>query len=239
MDIELPIAIQPQPDNSSCGPTCLHALLNYYGHQISLDEVLQDIQMLPAGGTLAVFLACAALKRGFKATIYTYNLQMFDPSWFSSDDIDIAGKLQAQAKEKPSNKLRVATQGYVEFLELGGKLQFVDLTTGLIRGILKQGTPILTGLSATYLYREKREYGPKDEHDDIRGTPAGHFVLLNGYHREGRTVLVTDPLTPNPAAPTQIYPVNIDRVICSILLGVLTYDANLLVIHPHKYNNPD
>lgn len=239
MDIELPIAIQPQPDNSSCGPTCLHALLNYYGHQISLDEVLQDIQMLPAGGTLAVFLACAALKRGFKATIYTYNLQMFDPSWFSSDDIDIAGKLQAQAEEKPSNKLRVATQGYVEFLELGGKLQFVDLTTGLIRGILKQGTPILTGLSATYLYREKREYGPKDEHDDIRGTPAGHFVLLNGYHREGRTVLVTDPLTPNPAAPTQIYPVNIDRVICSILLGVLTYDANLLVIHPHKYNNPD
>ncbi len=239
MDIELPITIQPQPDNSTCGPTCLHALLNYYGHRISLDEVLKDIQMLQAGGTLAVFLACAALKRGFKATIYTYNLQMFDPSWFSSDDIDIAGKLRAQAKEKTSNKLKVATQGYLEFLELGGTLQFVDLTAGLIRGILKQRMPILTGLSATFLYRDKREYGPKDEHDDIRGTPAGHFVLLNGYHREGRTVLITDPLTPNPTAPTQMYPVNIDRVICSILLGVLTYDANLLVIHPHKHNNHD
>ena len=115
----------------------------------------------------------------------------------------------------------------------------MDLTPGLIRGILQRGLPILTGLSATFLYRDKREYGPKDEHDDIRGTPAGHFVILNGYHREGRTVLVTDPLHPNPAAPTQVYPVNIDRVICSILLGVLTYDANLLVIQPHKHNNHD
>ncbi len=239
MDIELPVAIQPQPDNSTCGPTCLHALLNYYGYRISLDDVIKDIQMLQAGGTLAVFLACAALKRGFDATIYTYNLQMFDPSWFASDDIDIASKLRAQAKEKTSNKLKVATQGYLEFLELGGKLQFVDLTANLLRGILKQRMPILTGLSATYLYRDKREYGPKDEHDDIRGTPAGHFVLLNGYHREGRTVLISDPLVPNPAAPTQVYPANIDRVICSILLGVLTHDANLLVIQPHKHNNHD
>ncbi len=239
MDIELAVAIEPQPDNSTCGPTCLHALLNYYGHKISLQEVINEIQMLQAGGTLAVFLACAALKRGFKATIYTYNLQMFDPSWFASDSIDIADKLRAQVREKPSNKLKVATQGYLEFLELGGQLQFVDLTPGLIRGILQRGLPILTGLSATFLYRDKREYGPKDEHDDIRGTPAGHFVILNGYHREGRTVLVTDPLHPNPAAPTQVYPVNIDRVICSILLGVLTYDANLLVIQPHKNNNHD
>jgi len=41
-------------------------------------------------------------------------------------------------------------------------------------------------------------------------------------------------LSPNPVAPTQLYPVNIDRVIGAILLGVLTYDANLLVIHPRR-----
>jgi len=239
MDIELPVKILPQPDETTCGPTCLHAVFNYYGYRISLDEVIQDIQMLQAGGTLAVFLACAAMKHGFRATIYTYNLQMFDPSWFSSAEVDMAAKLRAQAREKSSAKLKFATQGYLEFLELGGKLRFVDLTTGLIRGILRRKVPILTGLSSTYLYRDKREFGPDDIHDDIRGTPAGHFVLLNGYHRQGRTVLVADPLPPNPIAPTQVYPVNIDRVICSILLGVLTYDANLLVIHPHKHNNSD
>jgi len=239
MDIELPITILRQPDDSSCGPTCLHAVLNYYGHKISLNEVIGEIRMLKDGGTLAVFLACAALRQGFKTTIYTYNLQMFDPAWFAQNDIDLSDKLRVQAREKTSTKLRYATQGYLEFLRLGGKLRFVDLTTGLLRGILRRGLPILTGLSATYLYREKRVFGPKDEPDDIRGTPAGHFVVLSGYHREGRTVLVTDPLTPNPASTTPVYSVNIDRVICSILLGVLTYDANLLVIQPHTHNNQD
>lgn len=237
MDIELPISILRQPDNTSCGPTCLHAVYNYYGLQLDLDEVIGDIQMLKDGGTLAVFLACAALRRGFKATIYTYNLQVFDPSWFSGNDIDLSEKLRAQAREKSSQKLKDATTGYLEFLQLGGKLRYVELTTRLLRGILQRRLPILTGLSATYLYSEKREFGPKDEPDDIRGKPVGHFVLLSGYHREGRTVMVNDPLTPNPASATPNYEVNIDRVICAILLGVLTYDANLLVIHPQKHNN--
>jgi hypothetical protein len=232
MDVELPIAIQSQPDDTTCGPTSLHAVLNYYGEQISLEDIVGEIRMLDEGGTLAVFLACAALRRGYHATIYTYNLQMFDPSWFKSNDTDISSKLRAQAREKTSVKLRHATEGYLDFIRLGGKLRFVDLTTGLIRGIIRRKLPILTGLSSTYLYHDKREFGPNDDADDIRGKPAGHFVLLTGYHRQGRTVLVTDPLAPNPAAPTQIYPVNIDRVICAILLGVLTYDANLLVIQP-------
>ncbi len=232
MDIELPLTILPQPDDSSCGPTCLQSILDYYGDTASLEDLMHDIQMLGSGGTLAVFLACTALRRGFNATIYTYNLQIFDPSWFASADTDIPAKLKAQAATKDDQKLRDATAGYLEFLRLGGKLRYVDLTTRLLRGILRRGMPILTGLSATYLYHTKREYGPNDEDDDIRGYPAGHFVLLNGYHRQGRTVLITDPMLPNPAAPTHRYPVNIDRVICSILLGVLTYDANLLVIHP-------
>jgi hypothetical protein len=233
MDIELPISISPQPDDITCGPTSLHAVLNYYGEQISLKQIMSEIRMLDDGGTLAVFLACAALRRGFHAIIYTYNLQIFDPSWFKSKDTNFSAKLLAQAREKPENiKLQHATEGYLEFLRLGGKLRCVDLTTGLIRGIIRRKFPILTGLSSTYLYQEKREFGKADASDDIRGHPAGHFVLLTGYHRKGRTVLVTDPLAPNPAAPTQKYPVNIDRVICSILLGVLTYDANLLVIHP-------
>jgi hypothetical protein len=236
MDIELPISILRQPDDTTCGPTCLHAIYRYYGLDIGLDEVIGDIRMLKDGGTLAVFLACAALKRGFRATIYTYNVQVFDPTWFAPG-IDLSEKLREQARIKHSAKLKDATSGYLEFLQLGGKLRFVDLTTRLLRGILKRRLPILTGLSSTYLYREPREYGPNDVPDDIRGEPTGHFVLLSGYHRLGRTIMINDPLTPNPTSATPNYAVNIDRVICSILLGVLTYDANLLVIHPQKHNN--
>ena len=234
MDIQLPISILPQPDDTTCGPTCLHAVYNYYGDDITLDTVINDTRMLDAGGTLAVFLACSALLRGYKATIYTYNLQMFDPSWFNGADIDISDRLKQQAAFKQDEKLQHATDGYLEFLKLGGKLRFTDLNTRLLRSIIRRKLPILTGLSSTYLYRDKRDYGPNDVPDDIRGQPCGHFVILSGYHRKDRTVLIADPYLKNPVAPGQLYPVNIDRVICSILLGVLTYDANLLVIQPSR-----
>jgi hypothetical protein len=59
---------------------------------------------------------------------------------------------------------------------------------------------------------------------------VGHFVVLTGYDSETRNVFVADPFQLNPVSEGQQYAVNIDRVLCSILLGVLTYDANLVII---------
>jgi len=62
--------------------------------------------------------------------------------------------------------------------------------------------------------------------------------VLHGYDREARTVHVADPLKSNPLTGTQNYTASIDRVINAILLGVLTYDANLLIIQPAKEKKP-
>lgn len=230
----LAIDILPQPDETTCGPTCLHAVYRYYQDEMPLDQVINGIQRLDHGGTLAVFLATHALERGYRATIYTYNLEMFDPTWFdeSGSVEDIAQRMQRQVEAKNSPEFAIATEGYDRFLAAGGRLRFEDLTTGLIRRYLKRGIPLLTGLSATYLYRCAREYGPRCDYDDIRGYPSGHFVLLAGYEAETRSVLVIDPLHSNPMAPGHRYEISIDRVIGAILLGVLTHDANLLVIEP-------
>lgn len=177
-------------------------------------------------------LACHALQRGYRATIYTYNLQIFDPSWFEGPAIDISQRLRQQAAYKTSPKLRTATQAYLQFFEFGGQLGFEDLTPVLIRRYLNRGIPILTGLSATYLYRSKREFGSHMELDDVRGEPSGHFVVLCGYDRAERTVTIADPFQPNPMAQSSLYEVGIERVLCSILLGIVTYDANLLLIEP-------
>ncbi|HEX4148600.1 MAG TPA: hypothetical protein VHY20_06420, partial [Pirellulales bacterium] len=79
-----------------------------------------------------------------------------------------------------------------------------------------------------------REYGPGQEFDDVRGMPSGHFVVLCGYDNNARQVLVADPLGSNPVSASNPYAVSIDRVICAILLGIVTYDANLLIIEPPK-----
>jgi hypothetical protein len=226
----LPFEICRQPDFASCGPTCLHAVYRYLGDDLPLSQVIDEAHSLESGGTLDVFLACHALARGYTARIYTYNIMVFDPTWFEDPAPDIAFKLRAQAALKGDPKLGVATEGYLKFLELGGDLRFQDLTPALIRAYLGRGIPIITGLSSTFLYRSAREFGPNDDEDDVRGEPAGHFVVLSGYDAERRAVLVSDPLLPNPVSAGHDYALKVGRVIGAILLGILTYDANLLVI---------
>lgn len=235
MQSRLPLQILPQPDSITCGPTCLQAVYSYFEDPLPLDEVVKDVAVLEGGGTLAVFLACHALRRGYQATIFTYNLQVFDPTWLIDPSLDIRKKLNLQQRIKHRNILKTATQGYLEFLDLGGTLRFEDLTSSLIQQYLAAGIPILTGLSATYLYRCMREISDTCVDDDVRGEPAGHFVVLCGFDPFDETVRVADPLTPNPLAPdTHYYNLRVERVICSILLGILTYDANLLIIEPRN-----
>jgi hypothetical protein len=236
LDKKLHLGIKSQPDDITCGPTCLHAVYTYFGDKISLDKVIGQVKQLKGGGTLAVLLGCHALRRGYRAKLYTFNLQVFDPTWFASGAPAIEERLTAQMKVKKNPKVRTASKAYLDFLRLGGRICFEDLTSSLIRGLLKRSIPILTGLSATFLYRTAREtaIGKKLVYDDIRGEPTGHFVVLCGYNMQDRTALVADPLLPNPISNSPIYTVRLNRLICAIMLGILTYDANLLIITPPK-----
>jgi hypothetical protein len=188
--------------------------------------------MLDRGGTLDVFLANHALERGYDVTLYTYNLDLFDPAWFGLPNDEIRARLKAQASGKPWRRLQTATRGYDDFLRLGGKLELRDLEPTLLRQFLKRGVPLITGLSATYLYRATREVPETNVTDDVRGEPVGHFVVLTGYRRDTREVLIADPLEGNPLVRSRYYAVKVQRLIGAILLGIMTYDANLLVIEP-------
>ena len=247
MEDPLRFDIQPQPDLTTCGPTCLHALYRYYAGTQSLDQVIQETRQLQEGGTMAVFLGTHALRQGYSATLFTYDLSMFDPTWFSQAGVDLPGKLRDQLKYKRDEKFHLASRAFLAFISLGGKIRMEDLTGQLLRRYLKRRVPVLVGLSATWLYAEQREIGPTMTPDDVRGEPQGHFVVLCGYDHEKREVLVADPLMPNPLADHHIYSMPLVHVVSSIMLGVLTYDANLLVIQPPAvlptsrthYENPD
>jgi hypothetical protein len=236
METKLSLNILPQPDEITCGPTCLQAVYGYYGENLPLDRVIGEVPMLEGGGTLGVWLACHALRKGYRVTIYTYKMQLFDPTWLEPQGPDISERLVAQLAVKDDPKLRTTTEAYLDFFRLGGRLRMADLTPALIRRFLKRKLPIITGLSATFLYRSPREFGPKCDYDDLRGEPSGHFVVLCGYDRETREVLIADPLHSNFLGVGQNYHSPIARVINAILLGVLTYDGNLIIIEPpvHK-----
>ena len=163
-----------------------------------------------------------------------WNVEVFDPTWFLLSTEGLAARLRERAKLKHGTRTDRSHRAYLEFLTAGGEIEFEDLTTKLIRKFLNRGTPIITGLSSTFLYRAMREYGELMDDDDVRGDPQGHFVVLCGYDKEDRTVLVADPMHPNPAFQGLQYVVDIDRLVNAILLGILTHDADLLVIEPRR-----
>lgn len=229
----LQIEVLPQPNEFVCGPTCLHAVYRYFGHEVQLDQLIQEIPSLPhGGGSLAVHLGCHARKSGFAARLYTNNLQVFDPTWFR-EGINLKEKLLAQAVQKTDAKVKLASLAYVDFLDKGGTIQLESLTLDLLRNYLSRGLPILAGLSATYLYNCPRELADST-FDDVRGEPAGHFVVIRGYDHDTEHVQVADPLANNPRFSDSYYSVSIGRLLASIHLGIVTYDANLLILEPQN-----
>ena len=232
--LHLPVKTLPQPDETTCGPTCLHAIYRYFGDDDPLPSIIERMWTLEHGGTYAVFLGCDALRQGYRARIYTYNITMFDPTWFTQPGIDIAERLEAQRRRKRDARLQHATDGYLEFLERGGRLRLATLSPRLIAAILGCRLPILTGLSSTYLYRAAREVDVDGTPDDIAGHPVGHFVVIAGWDDARRRLLVVDPQQPNPYGASHEYWISAERVLAAILLGVVTHDANLLVIYPPR-----
>lgn len=234
------LKIQSQPDDETCGPTSLHAIYQYYGLDISLEEIIQRVERSLSGGTLTPMLGTHALKQGFKTTIYIYNLTIFDPTWFhqgQADNLFLIDKLEQQMQFKKDPYITKETLAYFQYLKLNGNIRLHSLNLSLLKKYLDKDIPIITALSATYLYRSARElFTPegKSVYDDIRGTPCGHFVVLCGYDHEKHHIIIADPHPANPLFNNNYYKVSINRLINSIMLGVLTYDASLLIIEPKE-----
>ncbi len=219
-----------QPDDVTCGPTCLHAVYSYYGENLSLRKLIAEVPMLEEGGTLLSHLGKHALEKGYRTTIYSYNLRIFDPTWFNFGPNRLCDLLDKRARTRRGSKVATACSAYADYMRAGGRVRFSDLTRSVLAKHIHDGHPIICGLSSTYLYRSPREIPETGQPDDVRGDPAGHFVVLTGVDEANDQILIADPYHPNPHGPDGFYHVSTNRLIHSVLLGVMTYDANLLII---------
>ena len=234
------IKIDTQPNDESCGATCLHAVYRYYGYDMPLSNIIQSIDKSPSGGTFCISIGKHALQHGFMSTIYINSFVIFDPSWFTNGTAEntlLIDKLTAQMRAKNDPYIHNATKAIIEYLVLGGKICAHPLSVKLLNHFFKLNLPVISGLSATHLYWTKREIFTdegKSVYDDIHGTPCGHFVILCGYDSKKRSFVVADPYSGNPMHKSSYYQVDVNRLMNAILLGVITFDGNLTVIEPKK-----
>lgn len=237
-DVDLALDMPAQPTETTCGPTCLYAVYRHLGDSITHQEVIAQTATLPEGGTLAVHLGIHALERGYRVRLYSFNLQLLDPTWFTEAGPrpELRALLAEQAALRADDKLRHASTAYARFLELGGDLRMAELGHTTLRHFLRRGVPLLVGVSATFLYGHAREL-PDGRSDPLHGDPQGHFVVVAGSRKT--EVLVRDPWHPESKDGSgKEYWVPMRRLVHAVLLGVLTYDGNLMAIEPRDEEDP-
>jgi hypothetical protein len=228
--ILIPVPRFLQPDDTSCGPTCLWQVLRYWGVEADLESIIEGTRRHQGGGTIAVWLGLHALERGFRTLLYTFHLKVFDPTWARLRGAELVDKLAARRRFVRRARLKTVIRAYEDYVRAGGEIRWRELTPGLLIRHLDRGEPVLTGLSATYLYGTARER--EDSYDDVRGDPVGHFVVVCGHRDGGSRFILRDPARLIPMSKTGKYSVPAQRLLNAILLGSTTYDANLLVIRP-------
>jgi hypothetical protein len=230
-----------QPDEVTCGPTCLRKVYSFYGLSDTQEQIVEALERNEDGGTLAVYLGIVALQRGLRARIYSYDLRIFDPTWYALDAESLKTKILARFPYLKDEKRQRAASSYVSFLEMGGELAFDELRHTLLRQIIDRGHPVLAGLSATHLYRYARERWDPEQRkhvdDDVAGEPTGHFVVISGYDTWGRRMTVVDPFEHAPVNQAGLIQVDSDRLINAIMLGDVTYDAVLLEVWPNDQSS--
>lgn len=209
----------------NCGPTALTQLFHYFDIDQSVEETIEQTSMIPGLGTYDGNLGCTAIKKGFKVTITPQNLNVFDPTWFSLNREALLSKLRARAEIIEDKYLVASTNGFIDFLELGGELEFKHYSEDLLFEKLALG-PFIVGLCSTYLYGEMRDKGGVK--DDVKGERLGHFVVVDGYNSETDEFTIKDPWHSIPFSPNGEYMLKGDKLITSMLLGEATYDATIV-----------
>ena len=227
--MKLEVSVSTQPDDESCGITCLQAIYDYYGEETTFARLQSEIEHWHTGGTVSVNLARHALTHGYSAEIYTYNIKIFDPTWKHLPSKDLANKLKLRQKKSRSKKQKKIIGFYQDFIRKGGSVKFDDLDEALLDRLFAKRRPIICGLSATYLYQNMRET-PANEENDIVGHPVGHFVVVSEWDAKTRHVTIHDPLRKNAISQTGTYRLPFTKFTNAVMLGILTYDENLLVI---------
>jgi len=231
----LPFEITPQPTETTCGAAALQSVYRYWGFKLPIERAMREVEHFPDGGTWAVHLGRDALARGFAARIYTCDLQLFDPSWFWDGAGTLAANLRRQLDAGTrSQHQNEQLRAYLDFLGRGGEVRMEELGTELVTRFLRDGVPVIAGLSSTWLYRSTRERWEEERSiaDDLRGTPTGHFVVVHGVDPRRRTFEIADPFLHRPVPGRHDYSVPIRRFFNALMLGVVTSDAKLLVVRP-------
>ena len=166
-----------------CCIVCLQMVMEYFGREVSLEEILEQIKVYKNIGTWLADEGKVALKYGFNVFFCHHNSYILDKDTENLSEKDV-NKLKKYLKEikrkkckEPGYKTREIRKN-IEYIGLGGKFSTKVPNLDLINRFLKRQIPVIVALNTNSL----------DGKPDKR---SGHCVVIIG--KERNDYIINDP----------------------------------------------
>jgi hypothetical protein len=186
-----------------CVQSSASQMLSFYGINKSVEEIKKEVPVdidsegKELGSSLG-HIATYFIQLGFKTTIHTVDLEIFDQSWKGSNNEQLINNLQERKKyikhaRYEEQIMNHVIDGYILFLEKGGKVELPIVDEKYLYNLLTHG-PIYTVVSYNFLNQSpkyKFVKNSKPMQDDMAGTPNTHVIVISGY-KDGKFE-ITDP----------------------------------------------
>jgi len=223
---------------SECMQTAATQLLTFFDPTVQLDDVINAVPLYIENGekigTSPGHLAAYFAQQGYKTTVYTFDVELFDCSWNDLTPAEVITQIKKRAEYIPSNSWlaaykHVLIDGWELFVKSGGNFALPILSVELLYNLLAND-PYLLMLNSTYLnHQAKSRYDkPSDKMipDSLKGRSTTHTVVCAGY--KDNKFLIVDPDPPKGINHHRW--ITQDHLIASIMSAQTESDNMLITI---------
>lgn len=215
--------IQQKSDSKTCGPNCLLNIYSYLGITTNLESILEDLRISDKDTTHLPQLARHLHKNKLETIILSSNPHNISPAWKDLPKEELISQLKEWiVHHNDSIWLRDAIF-LLYYLQEGGQIKIVQLSTELIDHYIHQDYLIVSCLEESWLW-EKRKVSGEVKFDDIKGNARGHFVVI--YNQSDQTYQVSDPYPTEISNKDGLYSVDKQQ----LLISTLVWGAQIIAV---------
>lgn len=210
----------------ACGPICLLNIYAYLQIPLTLDTILNELNITQADLTWLPQLARNCLAHQLETIILSSNPFTVSFSWKDKTKEELITLLKAWLTHNSNDNWLKEVLFTLFYLEEGGNIKIVDLSTAILDDYLDNGYVLLSCLEESWLWG-KRKIIDKAEFDDIKGHTRGHFVVV--YGKEKNNYLISDPYPTGMEKRDGLYAIDKQK----LLVSTLVWNHEFLAVRKH------
>jgi len=212
---------------NTCGPVCLLNIYTHFQIPLSLDVILKELNVTNTDLTHLPQLARNCLTHTLETVILSSNTQAISSSWDVKTKEEIITILKAWVSHNTYDNWAKEVLFLLFYLQEGGNLKILDLSTSILDEYLDKGYVLLSCLEESWLWGKRKIEG-KSEYDDVKGHTRGHFVVV--YGKEDNNYLISDPYPTGIEGRDGLYKIDKQK----LLVSTLVWDHEFLAVKKAK-----